>query len=272
MRTSPVANALLSVILIWSSVTLSAAEPENAGKPSSPQIIVCPGEYPNHLQGVCRDDAGRIYWSFTTQLVCTDAQGTELKSIPVASHHGDLCFAQGRIWVAVNLGKFNQPAGAADSWVYEYEPGTLQVGARHPVQQVVHGAGGIDAQAGHFFVVGGLPNDEPENKIYEYDQDWKFVAEHLLASGHTDKGIQTALFHDGAWWFGCYGKPAVLLKASPDLKFQARWNFDAAIGLIGDGPGKFLIARHLPGSGKGRFRAQLQSAVENGDQGIALVK
>jgi len=211
--------------------------------------VACPGEYPIHLQGTCADDDGSLYWSFTTKLVKTDSQGQELKTIPVANHHGDLCFHDGRIFVAVNLGKFNQPAGKADSWVYEYDAETLTERARHPVPEVVHGAGGIGYREGKFLVVGGLPNDIEENFLYEYGEDWTFRKRHQLQSGQTDKGIQTITFHDGFWWMGCYGSPAILLKADTDLQFVGRWPFPAAIGLIGTGEGQFLVARdpRMPG-------------------------
>ena len=37
--------------------------------------VTCEGAYSNHLQGVCTDGKGTIYWSFTTKLVKTDAGG-----------------------------------------------------------------------------------------------------------------------------------------------------------------------------------------------------
>ncbi|MEO6807662.1 MAG: hypothetical protein ABI353_00925, partial [Isosphaeraceae bacterium] len=80
-------------------------------------VIQCEGVYPQHLQGVCIDEKGSIYWSFTDVLVKTDLVGKRIAKAPVASHHGDLCYLDGRLYVAVNLGQFNQPAGRADSRV-----------------------------------------------------------------------------------------------------------------------------------------------------------
>ena len=45
------------------------------------------------------------------------------------------------------------------------------------------------------------------------------------------------------WWFGCYGKPQVLLKVDPNFKFIARYEFDAALGIVGVGGRTVLIAR-----------------------------
>ena len=150
--------------------------------------VQCEGAYQHHLQGVCTDE-NSIFWSFTTTLVKTDMNGTLLKQVPVANHHGDLCFHQGKLYVAVNLGKFNDPEGNGDSWVYVYDAETLTEIARHETQEVFHGAGGIGIRDGHFFVVGGLPDDLKENYVYEYDRDFKFLTKHIVKSGHTHLGI-----------------------------------------------------------------------------------
>lgn len=70
--------------------------------------VTCEGAYPHHLQGICVDDEA-IYWSFTTTLVKTDRDGKLLKKVPVANHHGDLCHYDGKLYVAVNLGKYADP-------------------------------------------------------------------------------------------------------------------------------------------------------------------
>jgi len=67
----------------------------------------CEGTYPRHLQGICTDGRNSIYWCFTEALVKTDRNGLLIKKVPVASHHGDLGYHDGRVFVATNLGKFN---------------------------------------------------------------------------------------------------------------------------------------------------------------------
>ena len=61
----------------------------------------------------------------------TDRSGIVQNIIPVANHHGDLCYHDGKLYVAVNLGRFNEPAGRVDSWVYVYDAVTLEELARH---------------------------------------------------------------------------------------------------------------------------------------------
>ncbi|HOX59840.1 MAG TPA: glycerophosphodiester phosphodiesterase family protein [Candidatus Paceibacterota bacterium] len=207
------------------------------------QSASCEGTYPRHLQGICLDGKGAIYWSFTDALVKTDAVGKVLKKVAVANHHGDLCYHDGKLYVTVNLGKFNEPPGKADSWVYVYAVGNLTELARHRVPEVVHGAGGIGWHAGRFMVVGGLPPGANENPVHEYDPNIRYVRTHIIRSGYTLMGIQTAEFSNGYWWFGCYGNPRILLKTDDSFRLVGRYEVDCAFGLAGLPNGRFLIGR-----------------------------
>jgi hypothetical protein len=203
--------------------------------------VKCEGAYENHLQGVCTNNGDAIYWSFTTALVKTDAQGKVVKQIPVANHHGDLCHHAGKIFVAVNLGEFNQPAGKADSWVYVYSADDLSLLTKHSTPEAVHGAGGIAYHDRRFIVVGGLPEGIEENYVFEYDADFKFVKKHAIASGHTKLGIQTAEFAEGRWRFGCYGDE--LLVTDEGLKLIGKYGFECSYGVVSAGPNRYLIGR-----------------------------
>ena len=207
------------------------------------EAVACDGTYSKHLQGVCTNDCDAVYWSFTDALVKTDTDGQILKRIPVADHHGDLCHHAGRIYVAVNLGQFNQPAGRADSWVYVYDAESLDELARHETREVVHGAGGIACDGKRFIVVGGLPESIDENYLYEYDLSLEFQRRHILDSGHTHLGIQTAAFFDDVWWFGCYGTPKMLLKADAGLEFAGAYEFDCSLGITSLPDQRILVAK-----------------------------
>lgn len=213
----------------------------SAGKASS---VTCAGTYEHHLQGICTDETS-IYWSFTTTLVKTDMHGNLLKRVDVANHHGDACVHQGKLYVAVNFGKFNDPQGNADSWVFVYNADTLQEISRHPTQEVFHGAGGIGYRDGHFFVVGGLPQGIAENYVYEYDADFQFQQRHVIRSGHTHLGIQAATFAHDRWWFGCYGDPKILLVTDAAFNLQGRYPIDCSLGIEG-----MTASRLLVGSGR----------------------
>ena len=80
--------------------------------------IMCQGAYGGHLQGIAVDEEKAIFWSFTVNLVKTDMEGKFLESVPVTDHHGDLTVYNGKVYVAVNIGKFNQEPGQANSYIY----------------------------------------------------------------------------------------------------------------------------------------------------------
>jgi len=251
------------ILLVAASATL-AADPMPSIRP-----VECEGTYPHHLQGVCTDGKDSIFWCFTTQLVKTDLDGKVLTKVAVANHHGDLCFQDGKVYVAVNLGEFNRPAGRADSWVYVYDAETLKELARHKTPEVVHGAGGIAFHEGRFLVVGGLPEGVKENYAYEYESDFKFVRRHVLDGGHTLMGIQTAGFADGHWWFGCYGDPKILLKADESLTKVERFDFDCSLGIVPISRGRFLVGRGTCSKEKGCM-GKLVLAVADKKNGLAL--
>jgi hypothetical protein len=245
---------------------MMAAEPAGGFQP-----VACEGTYPHHLQGVCTDDKETIFWSFTTKLVKTDRQGQALRQIDVASHHGDLCFAGGKLYVAVNLGKFNDPAGKADSWVYVYDPDHLALLARHKTPEVTFGAGGIAWHDGKFLVVGGLPAGADANHLYEYDAEFKFVQPHRLQTGGTLMGIQTAAFAEGRWWFGCYGDPKILLTEDASFREKGqRFEFDCSLGIVPLGGGKFLVARGTSSKDKG-CTGRLLLAEADDQRGLRLL-
>ena len=232
--------------------------------------IVCEGDYRHHLQGVALGSGDEIFWSFTTELVKTDRKGVVIKSIPVENHHGDLCFDKGKIYVAVNLGKFNDPEGNGDSHIYIYDAASLEFLAKHPVQEVFHGAGGIGIRNGNFFVVGGLPDGVQENYVYEYDATFRFLKKHIIKSGWTHLGIQTATWHDGAWWFGCYGSPPSLLKTDAAFKLLSRTECNCSLGIVGLEQGKMLAATG-PRTREGRCRGILHLAVPDERSGLKLI-
>jgi hypothetical protein len=255
-----------SFVLFLIVVSIS---PARAQESSAFPDVVCEGSYAGHLQGICVDD-GAIYWSFTTTLVETDLDGKLIKKILVASHHGDLCIVDGKLYVAVNLGKFNDPDGNADSWIYVYDAATLTEIARHEIQQVFHGAGGIGTHDGKFFVVGGLPGDVQENYVYEYDDQFQFVQRHAIKSRQTRLGIQTATFAHDRWWFGCYGSPKILLVTDADFKMIGRYEFDCSLGIVGLSSGRLLSAtgKHEKETG---HTGQVQLAVPDADSGLKYI-
>jgi len=229
----------------------------------------CEGAYRYHLQGVTADSES-LFWCFTDALVKTDQQGKVIKKIAVGNHHGDLCHHEGKLYVAVNFGRFNDAQKRADSWVYVYDATDLALLKKHKTPELVYGAGGIAEHQGHYFVVGGLPGDFEENYVYEYDKDFKFITRHEVKSGQTLLGIQTAEWADGSWWFGCYGNPQVLLKVSEDFRQVERFEFDCSLGIVRVAPNTFLVAKGSCSKEKGCV-GQLMLAKPKAESGLAIV-
>lgn len=179
--------------------------------------ILSEGDWPPHLQGVCTDGTN-VWWSHTVELAKTDLNGKVLAVAKgLQTHHGDLCVVGGKVYVAVNHGQFNTE-DKADSWVYAYDANDLSFIKRWKVPELRHGAGGMTYKDGHFFVVGGLPPTHDENYVYEYTPDFRFVGRHVLRSGWTFLGIQTADYANGRFYFGCYaGKNSTNGKSVPSL-------------------------------------------------------
>lgn len=178
---------------------------------------------------------------------------TLLKVIDVPTHHGDLAFYNGKIYVAVNFGKFNQEKGLEDSWVFEYDAEDFTLIQKYPVPELVHGAGGIAIHNKQVMIIGGLPDNGKYNMnfVYEYNLNFEFKKKHELPTGYTHLGIQTACFSNDCWYFGCYGsetkklKPMVLkVKQSKDniLELVKTYDVDMSHGLIGLGENEFLYS------------------------------
>ncbi len=260
-------NMILKPLLISAGLLLMASTVSAADF----QPVTCEGTYAHHLQGVCTDENEAIFWCFTTKLVKTDRSGKVLKQIDVPNHHGDLCYREGRVYVAVNLGKFNDSKGNADSWIYVYDAADLSLLIKHATPQVIYGAGGIAFHEGRFLIVGGLPPAEKENLAYEYDLTFEFIKQHRLSTGYTLMGIQTAAFADGRWWFGCYGNPGMLLTADQSLTAGKRFEFECSLGIVPLQDGKFLIGRDKSGAEK-RHTGSLILAEVDSERGLVLTK
>ncbi|MBO7686757.1 MAG: hypothetical protein J6V72_10260, partial [Kiritimatiellae bacterium] len=183
-----------------------------------PDKIVCEGDYGGHLQGLATDGES-VYWSFTVAVVKTDLTGKILVSRAAPSHQGDLCYKDGVVYVAVNLGRFNTEARGV-SQVTAYDAKTLEPLKTIPLPEMPHGAGGMTWKGDKFYIIGGLPLKHEKNYVYEYTSDFKFVKRHDLDTGFTWMGIQTAAHEDNTFYFGIYGSkgdPSGVLACPDDL-------------------------------------------------------
>jgi len=231
----------------------------------APPTIECEGRYDQHLQGITGNKKDLIYWCFTTTLVKTNLEGKVLKSINIPYHHGDLCFANEKIYVAWS-DKFNE--AGANSKVYIYDANDLNLLDIKPVPEATFGAGGIEYYDGHFYVVGGLPINYDENYVFQYDDEFNYVQTHVIASGYTNLGIQTVCFNDNHWWFGCYttnGKKG-LIKTDISFNIVDIYDISPAIGLVGWGQEWFLMALHFGQN----YQARVVPMVTSSEYGLSV--
>ena len=110
-----------------------------------------------------------------------------------------------------------------------------------------------------------------ENYVYEYDGQFKFVKKHVIKSGHTHLGIQTATFAHDRWWFGCYGDPKILLVTDANFQMKGRYEFDCSLGIEGLPNGRLLSATGRCDKDKGCM-GSVQVAVPDMKAGLRLVK
>jgi len=217
-----------------------------------PDSIPYRTDYGGHLQGMATDYEKYLFWSHTVHVVKTDLKGNILYKTDVPSHHGDLAYYKNKIYVAVNLGLFNEKPGLSDSWIYVYDSEDLGFIRKFPVPEVVHGAGGIAIFGNKVMVVGGLPDltGYESNFVYEYDPEFNLKKVHNLPTGYTRKGIQTAAWFDGHFYFGCYSSEnnpdGKVLKAKMaedgKLKLVAMFDTDMSFGIIGLRDNSFLCS------------------------------
>ena len=191
----------------------------------------CQKTYPQHLQGFdC--DANFIYWSFSDMLVKTDWQGKELKAVKVPYHHGDMCLKDNRIYVAVNFGRFNDPAGNAKNFIYVYDANDLKKVAEYKVDEVKYGAGAITPTENGFMVAGGLPPDPanyPANLLYEYDKDFKFIG-CIKVAPWTLSGVQVIYKAPGGWLLAGHRNRVIV--CDNNFKFLSDEGYNATHGIM----------------------------------------
>ena len=221
----------------------------------APPLVTCGATCArDHLQGMATDGKC-LYWGFGTEIIKTDLEGKKLGTTgQVRYHHGGPCVVDGIVYSAVNHGKFNTETNA-DSWVYSYRADDMTFLKKWRIPELRHGGGGMTYHDGMFYVVGGLPEGYGVNFVYEYDRDFRFIARHVLDTGYTHLGIQTAMFHDGLFYFGCYGRKSKddpegldsTITATPDFKTLKRWFPGAPEGIVPlKGQLAFAITPRLP--------------------------
>jgi len=232
-----------------------------------PREVQCEGEYGAHLQGVATNHKDAIFWSFTLTLVKTDLAGKVQATAKTLYHLGDLTCADGKVYAAACT-SWDRPSN--NSKVYVYDAETLKLIEMKPVPDVTYGAGGIEYHDGRFYIVGGADPKAEDNFIYVYDRDFKHLSTHAIKSGHTDLGVQTIAWYEGAFWLGCYGN--ILLKVDGELNLVGRYPVDCGYGLKCWQGGEVLVGQTVDraeGTSK-RWRGTVRLAQVDPGKGLVF--
>lgn len=240
------ARLFAAAALLFAAAELSGAETEMASLKYGSRIV-CPGEYRGHLQGIATDGKA-IYWVFSRNLVKTGFDGRMLAKRDMPHHSGDPCWHEGRLYVPVCQSGFNRelkPGAVSKNYVFVFDAELKLLEKRH-IPEVEFGAGGIAVRDGHFFVVGGRPDGLPENTVYEYDADFKLLSRHE-ANFDSLKGIQTANYASGKWYFGCYGTDGLTIETDEKFRVTRRLRPGCSIGLAILPGGKVLVGELIKG-------------------------
>jgi len=236
--------------LFFAAAELSGAETTVARLKYGTRIV-CPGEYRGHLQGIATDGKA-IYWVFSRDIVKTGLDGRLLARRGMPYHSGDPCWHDGKLYVPLCQSGFNRKlkAGAASkNYVCVFDADLKPIKKYH-IPELEYGAGGIAVKDGRFFVVGGRPDGLPGNTVCEYDADFKLLGRHE-ANFDSLKGIQTANYASGRWYFGCYGTGGLTVETDEKFQLTRRLRPGVGIGAVILPGGKVLVGELLKtGSGK----------------------
>ncbi len=229
--------ALLCCLAALLSLYSPVAQAQSAPLPPE---IQCGGEYGAHLQGVATNHKDALFWSFTLTLVKTDLTGKVQATAKTLYHLGDLTCVDGKVYAAACT-TWDKPSN--NSKVYVYNAEDLKLQEMKPVPEATYGAGGIEFHDGRFYIVGGVDPKAEENFIYVYDREFRYVATHTIPSGHTELGVQTIAWYEGAFWLGCYGN--ILLKLDEKLNITGRYPVDCGYGLKSWQGGEVLVGQTI---------------------------
>ena len=192
------------------------------------------GVFKGHIQGIDIDN-GKIYWSQTFNLFRSDAKGNIEHMVDVEYHHGDVCIANGKLYCAVNKGKFNQnpTENKAKNFVYVYDL-NLRCIQIIPINNMPEGLGAIEYHNGKFYLGGGCYKEEKTFKIFQFSEDFKFEKSYEIPVGNSWLGVQTIARAHGKFWLGCYtvkGDKYKLWEADDNFNIIKKHKFNGALGI-----------------------------------------
>ena len=222
-----------------------------------------PAKFRGHLQGFAIGE-GKIYWAQTHIMIRSDEKGNIERVVEAPGHHGDCCFHDGKLYVAVNFGKFNTKDKAKNEvWVYDAD---LNFITSFPLPYLEGGLGGIEYYNGSFYCVGGIDPSEKEFKICKVSKDFKLEKEYFIPVENTFLGVQTILRTQGRFLLGCYLKPNTTprlftYECDDDFKVIKRHKINTSCGMaaIQNSDGCNILVAKTGWDNKSKFAKHLSS-------------
>ena len=200
------------------------------------------GAYVGHLQDVCRDKAGHIYWTHTHHILKTDADGKVIMRAEVEGHNAGCEVKDGVLYVAVcpMQGKTGgKTTPECNLQVNEYDAATLALRVKH-VLPVNDRAGSLAILPDGSFVVGCLrPQDisPTQVRLHRLSGDFQLVKSVILDNVDVKLGIETIKYHDGELFLSMYKGSNGLLVVLDAATFaeKRRLAYNGTTGLLFDG-------------------------------------
>lgn len=191
-----------------------------AGGAAMPDVdkVELEGEYPGHLQDVCRDKAGFIYWAHTHYILKTDTSGKVLVKAEVEGHNAGCEVKDGVLYVAVcplQNTTGGQTTPECRLQINEYDTETLALRAKH-VLPVNDRAGSLAILEDGSFVVGCLrPKDilPSQARFHHVGSDFRLKSTHLLNDVNVRLGIEVIKRTGDTLLMMLYGSPTVMVDA-----------------------------------------------------------
>ena len=213
-------------LMVWALAVTFAA---TAGE------IFCEAKnFPGHVQGIAADATG-IYWSFYDTIVKTDYKGKTLLTTKIPRHAGDLCAADGKVYVSVTYyDKKMVDAEGGTGWVFVYDR-DLKFLKKVAIPDSPR-PDGITFLNGKFYIASDDFGKDPHpvNTISVYDAQFKFEKKITVDIGvPTQYGAQTLNAVDGKILGGFYakaGQNSVLLEL-PELKPAGLFKTSVDVGM-----------------------------------------
>ena len=237
----------LAAILAFACILAAVADPAKtipdgvgARMPDIDKVEL-EGEYSGHLQDVCRDRAGFLYWAHTSCILKTDTRGKVLVKAAVEGHNAGCEVKDGVLYVAVCLMQSKTGGKTTPECkvqVNEYDATTLALKSKH-VLPINDRAGSLAILPDGSFVVGCLrPQDisPTQVRLHHLSRDFKLLKSVVLDNVAVKLGIETIKYRDGELFLSMYKDNGLLVVLDAETFTEKRRQaYNGTTGLLFDG-------------------------------------